>query len=88
MIEEQVIDEIRDLLVDHGLDETAVGELRNKWPDIHFTYCSDDDVCGPKAVRETDGFSMYLIDSRDHCLNFTSSTEIATWLVLAEHELD
>jgi hypothetical protein len=88
MIEERVIDEINTLLNQHGLDEAAVTELRNKWPDIHFTYCSDDDVCGPKAVRESDGFSMYLIDARDHCLTFTSSPEIATGLVLAEHEED
>lgn len=86
MIEEKVIDEINDLLIGYGLDEAAVTELRNKWPEIHFTYCSDDDVCGPQAVRESEGFSMYLIDSREHCLNFTSSTEIATGLVLAEHE--
>ena len=88
MIEEHVIDEINALLVDHGLDETAVSELRNKWPNIHFTYCSDDDVCGPPAVRESNGFSIYLIDGRDHCLSFTSSPEVATGLVLAEHELD
>ncbi len=88
MIEEKVIDEINTLLSEHGLDETAVTELRNKWPSIHFTYCSDDDVCGPPAIRESDGFSMYLIDSRDHCLNFTSNPEIATGLVLAEHEED
>ena len=86
MIEEKVIDEINDLLIGYGLDEAAVTELRNKWPEIHFTYCSDDDVCGPEAVRESEGFSMYLIDSREHCLNFTSSAEIATGLVLAEHE--
>lgn len=88
MIAEQVIDEINALLMDHGLNETAVTELRNKWPDIHFTYCSDDDVCGPPAVRESNGFSIYLIDSRDHCLSFTSSPEVATGLVLAEHEED
>lgn len=88
MIEEKVIDEINALLMDHGLDESAVSQLRNKWPNIHFTYCSDDDVCGPPAIRESNGFSMYLIDSRDHCLSFTSSTEVATGLVLAEHEDD
>lgn len=88
MIEETVIDQINTLLVNHGLDEAAVSELRNKWPDIHFTYCSDDDVCGPASVRESEKFSMYLIDSRDHCLSFTSNPEIATGLVLAEHEED
>lgn len=88
MIEETVIDEINSLIAGHGLDESALSELRNKWPDIHFTYCSDDDICGPSPVRESDGFSIYLIDSREHCLNFTASTEIATGLVLAEHEDD
>lgn len=88
MIEEKVIDEINGLLNDHGLDESAVTELRNKWPNIHFTYCSDDDVCGPKAIRESEKFSIYLIDGRDHCLTFTSSAETATGLVLAEHEED
>ena len=86
MIEETTIDEITSLLISHGLDEAAVTELRNKWPHIHFTYCSDDDVCGPPAIRESDDFSIYLIDGRDHCLSFTSSIEIATGLVLAEHE--
>jgi len=88
MIEEKIIDEINSLLIDHGLDETAVNELRNKWPGIHFTYCSNDDICGPSAIRESDNFSIYLIDGRDHCLGFTSDIEIATGLVLAENEDD
>jgi len=86
MIEESDIDEINTSLVESGLDESVVKELRIKWPNIHFTYCSDEDIYGPKAIRESDGFSIYLIDSRNHCLNFTASTEIATGLVLAEHE--
>lgn len=88
MIEESTIDTINKLVIEHGLNESAVSELRNKWPDIHFTYCSEDDVCGPRAIRESDGFSIYLIDSRNHCLNFTSSLDIATGIVLAEHEED
>lgn len=88
MIAEETIDRINGLLQDHGLDEQAVASLRSMWPSIHFTYCSDDDVCGPPAIRESDGFSIYLIDSRNHCLSFTSDTAIATGLVLAEHEED
>lgn len=88
MIAEDTIDRINSLVNDHGLDEGAVSRLRSMWPEIHFTYCSDDDVCGPTAVRESEGFSIYLIDSRDHCLTFTSDTSIATGLVLAEHEED
>jgi len=85
MIAADTIDRINSLLIESGLDETAVSRLRGMWPDIHFTCCSDDDVCGPEPVRESDGFSIYLIDGRDHCLCFTSSPEIATGLVLAAH---
>ena len=88
MIPEETIDRIDTLLSEHGLDENAVSRLRGMWPEIHFTYCSDDDVCGPAAVREADGFSIYLVDSRDHCLAFTSDPGVATGLVLAEHEED
>jgi hypothetical protein len=88
MIKQKVIDEINSLLIDHGLNESSVSDIRIRWPEIHFTFCSDDDVCGPSAIRESDGFSIYLIDGRDHCLSFTSNPEIATGLVLAEHEED
>ena len=88
MIAEETIDKIDKLLIDHGLDEDAVSRLRGIWPELHFTYCFDDDVCGPTAVRESNGFSIYLIDSRDHCLSFTSDATIATGLVLAEHDDD
>lgn len=88
MIAEEIIDKIDRLLTANGLDEDAVSRLRGIWPEIHFTYCSDEDVCGPPPVRESEGFSIYLIDSRDHCLSFTSNSSIATGLVLAEHEDD
>ena len=88
MIEQKDIQQINALLIDHGLGEVTVSELRNKWPNIHFTYCSDDDICGPESICQSEGFSMYLIDSSDHCLRFTSNAELATGLVLAEHEQD
>jgi hypothetical protein len=88
VIEPDVIDQINALVLDHGLDEAAVNTLRGMWPDIHFTYCSDDDVLGPKPVRESDGFNIYLVDGREHCLKFTSDPQNATGLVLAEIEED
>ena len=88
MIEPDVIDKINALVLDHGLDDTAVATLRGMWPDIHFTYCSDDDVMTAKPVRESDGFNIYLVDGREHCLKFTSDPQNATGLVLAEVEED
>ncbi len=86
MIAEETIDKINALLIKNGLNEAEVSGLRRQWPKIHFTYCSDDDVCGPVAIRVSEDFSIYLIDGRDHCLTFTSDASIATGLVLAEHE--
>jgi hypothetical protein len=86
VIASETIDKVNSLLIENGLDEGTVMRLRGMWPDIHFTWCSDDDVCGPAPVRESDGFSIYLIDGRDHCLCFTADAQIATGLVLAEHE--
>lgn len=88
MLEPEVIDQISQLVKEHGLDEAAVTSLRGKWPNIHFTYCSDDDVLGPKPIREFDSFNVYLVDGRDHCLQFTSNPENATGLVLAEIEAE
>lgn len=86
MIEQDVIDKINALVIDHGLDESAVNQLRGMWPEIHFTYCSDDDVTSAKPVLESEGFNIYLVDGREHCLKFTSQPESATGLVLAEVE--
>lgn len=88
MITPEVIDQIFALVTDHGLDDSAVSKLRESWPGIHFTYCSDDDVVGPKPVRESEGFNIYLVDGREHCLKFTSDLQSATGLVLAEVEED
>ena len=88
MIAASDIEQICALVEANGLDEAAVSSLRGKWPNIHFTYCSDDDVSGPKPVREFAGFNVYLVDGREHCLKFTSNYEVATGLVLAEVEAD
>lgn len=88
MIATEQIEQISAAVLEQGLDEGVVAGLRERYPDIHFTYCMDDDVCGPKPVREADGFNIYLVDGREHCLAFTQSADIATGVVLAEVEAD
>lgn len=86
MIAAEHIEQISTAVCQQGLDEVVVAGLRKQYPDIHFTYCMDDDICGPKPVREEQGFNIYLVDGRDHCLQFTRDADIATGLVLAEVE--
>ncbi len=66
------------------ITEELVNQFRKKFPEIHFTYCMDDDVSVANPVYEHDLFNLYLIDSREHCLCFTNEMDIATGIVVAE----
>ena len=58
--------------------------LRQQYPNIHFTYCMDDDLPNNKPVIEHTDFNLYLIDGREHCLCLTNNYEVATGIVVAE----
>ena len=66
------------------IDEGVVTSLRAAYPDIHFTYCLDDDINAGKPVIEEEKFNVYLIDGREHCLCLTNDYDIATGIVIAE----
>ncbi len=88
MIAEDVIEKISNQVQSAQLDDSIVGKLRSQWPNIHFTYCSDDDVHQAKPVYEDNDFCLYLVDNSNHCISFTSSYEKATGVVIAECEDD
>lgn len=88
MITQQQLDQIAQLAALQPISDAIVDQLRGHFPDIHFTYCSDDDVVAAKPVYEDGEFNLYLIDSRNHCLSFTQDMEVATGVVLAEIEDD
>lgn len=81
----EFIDKISAVLTRAGLTEDSVAALRKAFPDLHFTFCSDDDVgVAHTPVRRTPTFNIYLIDASEHCLRFTRDLAAATGLVLAE----
>lgn len=84
MIAEDMTVEIATKVEQLGLDNDIVATLRSAYPDIHFTYCLDDDIYHGKPVLERSSFNIYLIDGREHCLCLTNDHEIATGLVIAE----
>ena len=67
-----------------GLSEQTLAALRSGHPEIHFTYCMDDDVGAQEPYASHQGFNVYLVDGREHCLKFTREISHATGLVLAE----
>ena len=88
MITRQQLEQIGRVAAQGPVSEVLLAQLRSRFPDIHFTYCMDDDVMAAKPLYEDPAFNLYLIDSRDHCLCFTQDLEVATGVVLAEIEAE
>lgn len=85
MITQEQIDKIGQSASQEAIiSEDLVNQFRKRFPDIHFTYCMDDDVSATKPIYENEAFNLYLIDSREHCLCFTQELDIATGIVVAE----
>lgn len=88
MITRQQLVQIGEVAAAGPVSEVMVEQLRSRFPDIHFTFCMDDDVMAARPLYENPAFNLYLIDSRDHCLCFTQDMEVATGVVLAEIEAE
>jgi len=86
MISQVQLEQVSGVLAAQPIDEAVLATLRERFPDIHFTYCMDDDVVAASPVHAADAFNLYLIDSRNHCLCFTQEMDVATGIVVAEIE--
>jgi len=90
MISTETVERIAAVLERAGLSEQTVAALRESFPGTHFTYCLDDDVGAGIGVaapaHEAEGFKIYLVDGRSHCMRLTADRESATGLLLAEVE--
>ena len=66
------------------LNEAAMASLKQAWPDLRFTLCSDDDMPArmPCALQR-ESFSLYLVGGGEHCLSLTTDAEQAIGVVLA-----
>ncbi len=84
MISQETLAEIADKVSTDGVDESVIEQLRTDYQQIHFTYCSEDDIPNNSPVLEHDLFNLYLIDGREHCLCLTQDHSIATGVVVAE----
>ncbi len=84
MITIEQLQNIANSLEGQSLNDAIVTFLRAQFPDIHFTYCIDDDVSNAKPQFETPRFNLYLVDGREHCLCLTNNFENASGVVVAE----
>lgn len=84
MLEASLVDTIACQVESQLLDDSTIMSLRNAYPEVHFTYCMDDDIVTGKPVIERENFNIYLIDGREHCLCLTNDYDTATGIVVAE----
>lgn len=84
MISPEQLQGIAATLQTQVLNETVVAGLRGAYPGIHFTYCMEDDIPNHEPMLESQGFNLYLVDGREHCLCLTRNYEHASGIVIAE----
>ncbi|MEY3220144.1 MAG: hypothetical protein RIT27_1501 [Pseudomonadota bacterium] len=83
MLSETVLNQIVEKTLEVGAHESGLLVLKQMFPTIHFTLCSDDDILNAKPVRETAQFNLYLVNTSQHCAVLTNDTENASGVVIA-----
>ena len=65
--------------------DSRAAKLRQRFPDLHFTECSEDDISPRfKAAFTVDGYDLYLITGASgHCLELTNDAGSATGILIA-----
>lgn len=84
IINEELVANVAKMANNRPVDETLKEELKQAFPGIRFTLCSEDDINAGKPVLTTDGLEIYLVGSSDHCLTLTNDYALATGVVIAE----
>ncbi|MGR8940873.1 MAG: DUF6129 family protein [Gammaproteobacteria bacterium] len=84
MISPDLLESIAVAINAHALNESIVAVLRSEYPGIHFTYCMEDDIGNHPPIFEGNGFNLYLVDGREHCLCLTRDYTHASGIVIAE----
>ncbi|MDP2805981.1 MAG: DUF6129 family protein [Gallionellaceae bacterium] len=86
MIVPETLENIANTAVSLGvLNDAALAELKQTWPELRFTFCNDDDMparLSPALQREK--FNLYLVNGSEHCLSLTDDPLQAIGVVLAE----
>ncbi len=84
IIDEAMVADVATLASARPVDELLREELKQAFPGIRFTVCSEDDIHTGKPVLAADGFAIFLVGSSDHCLTLTNDFSLATGIVIAD----
>lgn len=84
IIDEAMIAAVAEIAEGREVDEALKEALKQTFPGIRFTLCSEDDISVGKPVLASEGFDIYLVGSSDHCLTLTNDFDLATGVVVVE----
>ena len=82
-LSEEAIAGIETLLGAQRLEPAALAAFRQQFPSLSFTRCDLSDLGVEEPFREFPRFSLFLLDTSDHCSRLTSDPARATGLVVA-----
>ena len=65
--------------------DASLASLRRRFPNLHFSECSGDDVSPRyRAAFNVEGYDLFLITGASgHCLELTNDPECATGILVA-----
>lgn len=85
MLAAQTLEQIANAAAAHGaLYGDALATLKQTWPDLRFTLCSDEDMpARMPPVLQREGFNLYMVGGGEHCISLTTDMDQAVGVVLA-----
>ncbi len=89
MIATETLIEIADasdalISIQGSLNEDVLSVLKQSWPTLRFTLCSDEDMpARMPAAQQRERFNLYMVGGGEHCLSLTTDPEQAIGVVLA-----
>ena len=86
MIADALLDDVLDRVAAQAdvADQLLLRNLRDEFPGVHFSVCSDDDMparMSPAAQNTV--CRLYYVNSGGHCLSLSTDAESASGLVVA-----
>ena len=83
MISENDLNQIVAKTLEIGANESALSVLKQDFPNLHFTLCSDDDIINGKPIQKYPLFNIYLVNTSQHCAVLTNDADNASGVVIA-----
>ncbi|MDD2893244.1 MAG: DUF6129 family protein [Halothiobacillaceae bacterium] len=78
------LEEISHAVASIGMADDLLLRLRADYPELRFSQCSEDDIPARlQPVLASEGFDLYLMDTREHCITLSNDLDTASGVVIA-----